>query len=62
MAAGNPYSFLNVNKPEITLPEDLDPYSPYVYERGRQNLQDFISNDWLQRDSEARFYVYSQEM
>ena len=62
MAAGNPYSFLNVNKPEITLPEDTDPYSPIVYETGRENLQDFISKDWLQRDSESRFYVYSQEM
>ena len=62
MAAGNPYSFLNVNKPEITLPEETDPYSPIVYETGRQNLQDFISKDWLQRDSESRFYVYSQEM
>ena len=34
MAAGNQYSFLNVNKPEITLPEDTDPYSNIVYETG----------------------------
>jgi uncharacterized protein (DUF1015 family) len=27
MADGNPYSFLHVDKPEIDLPEDIDPYS-----------------------------------
>jgi len=47
MAAGNPYSFLNVNKPEITLPEDTDPYSNLVYETGKKNLHKFIDNDWL---------------
>ena len=31
MAHGNQYSFLNVNKPEITLPEDTDPYADVVY-------------------------------
>ena len=31
MAAGNPYSFLNVKKPEITLPEETDPYADIVY-------------------------------
>jgi len=42
MAKGNPYSFLTVNKPEITLPEDTDPYSSLVYATGKSNLQDFI--------------------
>ena len=42
MAAGNPYSFLNVNKPEITLPESTDQYANIVYETGKKNLQDFI--------------------
>ena len=62
MAEGNQYSFLNVNKPEITLPMDTDPYAQIVYETGRKNLQDFISKGWLQRDDQARFYIYSQIM
>lgn len=62
MAAGNQYSFLNVNKPEITLPVDQDPYADIVYQAGRKNLFQFIENGWLERDSEARFYVYSQKM
>ena len=62
MAEGNQYSFLNVNKPEITLPQDQDPYADIVYQTGRKNLFQFIENGWLERDSEARFYVYSQTM
>ena len=62
MAAGNDYSFLRVNKPEITLPEETDPYSNVVYKTGRKNLLDFINKGWLQRDSESRFYIYAQVM
>ena len=51
-----------MNKPEITLPEDTDPYSNIVYETGRINLQDFIKEGWLEQDSDSRFYVYSQTM
>ena len=62
MAAGNPYSFLNVKKPEITLPEETDPYADIVYQRGRENLKNFIKKGWLEQDSVARFYIYSQTM
>jgi uncharacterized protein (DUF1015 family) len=42
MAFGNEYSFLHVNKPEIDLPADTDPYAEIVYETGRNNLASFI--------------------
>ena len=58
MAKGNPFSFLNVNKPEITLDEKTDPYSPMVYEAGKVNLQTFINRGWLEQDSDDRFYIY----
>lgn len=48
MADGNPMSFLNVNKPEITLPAETDPYADEVYTRGRENLQHFITQGYLQ--------------
>lgn len=51
-----------MNKPEITLPEDTNPYDRIVYDTGRKNLLDFISNGWLERDNQARFYIYSQVM
>ena len=38
MAEGNKYSFLRVNKPEIELPVDQDPYADVVYQKGRDNL------------------------
>ena len=60
MAHGNEYSFLHVNKPEIDLDEMIDPYNDQVYLTGRSNLLKFISNGWLERDSDSRFYVYSQ--
>ena len=62
MADGNEYSFLRVNRPEIELPLDQDPYADIVYKTGRQNLERFIKNGWLQKDTEARYYIYSQLM
>ncbi len=38
-ANGNPDSFLNVVKPEITLPADVNPYAVEVYAAGKQNFQ-----------------------
>ena len=32
-AAGRPWSFLHISKPEIDLPEATDPHAPQVYER-----------------------------
>eukprot|EP00347_Sterkiella_histriomuscorum_P011131 403373640 len=62
IAQGNPYSFLRVNKPEIDVPEGIDPYSQQVYQTGKRNLLKFISQGWLTRDQQSRFYVYSQTM
>ena len=47
MAQGNPMSFLNVNKPEITLPPETDPYADEVYTQGRANLESFIEQGFL---------------
>ena len=41
-AEGNPDSFLNVVKPEITLANDVDPYSDMVYQKGKHNFQDNV--------------------
>ena len=62
MADGNPMSFLNVNKPEITLPPETDPYDESVYQRGRENLEHFIDQGYLVQDSDARLYIYKQSM
>ncbi len=58
MAAENPISFLHINKPEIDLPEDVDPYSNAVYEKGHENLDDFIENGTLIQDEKECIYIY----
>lgn len=60
MAAENPLSFLHINKPEIDLPEDTDPYSELVYNTGRDNLQKFISDGTLVQDKKESIYIYRQ--
>ena len=51
-----------MNKPEIDLPEDLDPYDERVYYKGKENLQQFINNGWIQKEKDAIVYIYSQKM
>ncbi|MBN2461815.1 MAG: DUF1015 domain-containing protein [Candidatus Cloacimonetes bacterium] len=58
LAAGNPYSFLHVVKPEIDLPESIDIYDPRVYEKGRENLYRMIEEGILKQDPEYCFYLY----
>ena len=62
MAHGNPMSYLRVNKPEITLPPETDPYAEEVYTTGRANLLQFIESGYLVQDSAPRFYIYQQSM
>ena len=62
MAEGNPMSFLHVNKPEIDLDPETDPYADEVYQQGRQNLLPFISDGYLQQDDEETMYIYRQVM
>ena len=57
-ANGNPYSFLNVVKPEITLPPDTDPYSPEVYLTGKTNFQKLVDDGTFFQDEQDCLYVY----
>ncbi|MCB0292613.1 MAG: DUF1015 domain-containing protein [Calditrichaeota bacterium] len=61
-AAGNPYSFLHVNKPEIDLPQEINIYDRQVYEKGAENLQRLVADGILRRDEQPRFYIYKQVM
>jgi uncharacterized protein (DUF1015 family) len=58
LAENNPRSFLHVNKPEIDLPADVDPYSETVYQKGRDTLQQFIQNGWLVQEEDEAIYIY----
>ncbi len=57
-AAGRPYSFLHISKPEIDLDPAIDPHAPEVYAKAAENLQRLLREGVLQRDSEACYYAY----
>lgn len=61
-AEGNPHSFLHVVKPEIDLPEDLNPYDPSVYETGKSNFEKMVAEGWMEEDETPCFYIYQQNM
>ena len=61
-AAGNSYSFLNVVKPEITLPPGTDPYSREVYEAGRDNFRRLREEGVFSQDQSECLYIYELVM
>ena len=61
-AAGKPWSFLHISKPEIDLPQDIDPYDPAVYAKAAENLQRMIGAGVLVRDASPCYYAYRLTM
>src|SRR5687767_12603006 len=57
-AAGKPWSFLHISKPEIDLPPGTDPYSPQVYAKGAENLERMLREGILARDAAPAYYAY----
>ena len=57
-AAGRPWSFLHISKPEIDLPPKTDPYSPAVYAKGKENFERMQSEGVLVRDPQPCYYLY----
>jgi uncharacterized protein (DUF1015 family) len=58
LAAANPLSFLHVSRPEIDLPDGVDPYSDQVYELAAQNFERLMSLAPLVIEDDASFYLY----
>jgi uncharacterized protein (DUF1015 family) len=57
-AAGKPWSFLHISKPEIDLPPGADPYDAAVYAKGKENFDRMIEEGVLKQDSAPRYYLY----
>jgi uncharacterized protein (DUF1015 family) len=62
LAAGNPFSFFRISKPEVDLAATLDPCDPRVYARGKANFTKALSEGWLAKDPQPCFYLYRQVM
>jgi uncharacterized protein (DUF1015 family) len=60
MAAGNPYSFLHIGKPEIDLPPGTAIYSDAVYAKGKENFLRFLGEGTIAPDPTRNFYIYKQ--
>jgi uncharacterized protein (DUF1015 family) len=57
-AAGRPWSFLHVSKPEIDLAPGIDPHSAPVYAKAAENLARMLHSGVLVRDAAPAYYVY----
>ncbi|MBA3034786.1 MAG: DUF1015 family protein [Gammaproteobacteria bacterium] len=57
-AAGKPWSFLHVSRPEIDLAADINPYDPSVYAKAAENIDAMLAAGVLKRDSAPCYYAY----
>ncbi|MBI5659823.1 MAG: DUF1015 domain-containing protein [Nitrosomonadales bacterium] len=57
-AAGKPWSFLHISKPEIDLPAGTDPCAPEVYAKAAGNFGRMLAEGVLARDAAPCYYAY----
>lgn len=57
-AEGNLLSFLHVTKSEIDLPSVIDIHTEQVYQKAKENLQQFIDRHILFQDEKPCYYIY----
>ena len=62
LAAGKANTLLRVDRAEIDLPPDTDPYSDAVYEKARENFLALQKSGALIRETEPCLYLYQQRM
>lgn len=54
----NPYSFLQIDLPEVFLKQDEKEDSPIKYEYAKKYLEKLINEDVLKKDKEVSYYIY----
>lgn len=62
MAAGNPYSFLHISRAEIDLPQQENQYDISVYEKAKENIEDFLKDGVFIKEEKPALYLYRQIM
>jgi uncharacterized protein (DUF1015 family) len=62
LAAGKPHSLLHVDRAEIDLPPETNPYSDAVYAKAKENFAALQRAGVLVRETEPCLYVYQQQM
>jgi uncharacterized protein (DUF1015 family) len=61
-AKGNSFSFLHITKAEIDLPDGTDLHSQAVYDKAKENLQEFIKQGTIFKEEKPCYYVYQLVM
>ena len=59
---GNPLSFLNIDRAETGLADEVDTYDPKVYERAQQLLTGQIADGTYIQDEKPCYYLYELTM
>lgn len=60
--AGNPLSFLNIDRAETQFPDDVDTYDPRVYAKAKELLEAEIADGTFVTDEEENYYLYRLTM
>ena len=58
LAANDPLSFLHVSRPEIDLPDTIDPHSDQVYRKASENFEKLIEECPLETETAPSIYLY----
>lgn len=58
----DPYHFYHVTRSEIDLPENVDVHSIQVYEKAKENLDEFVNQKIMVQDKEPCYYIYELVM
>ncbi|HDK7137477.1 TPA: DUF1015 domain-containing protein [Clostridium botulinum] len=58
----NPYSFLHIDRAEIDLNKDINPYDQKVYDKARENLNNMINKELFIKEEKPMLYIYSLNM
>jgi uncharacterized protein (DUF1015 family) len=58
----NPHSLMHVDRAEIDLPRDVNPYSPEVYAKALEKFKELQADGSLIRESDRCVYLYQQVM
>lgn len=62
MVKDKPWSFLHVDKAEVDLPVGTDIYSPEVYAKAKENLDNMVANGVMGQDLLPNLYIYRLTM
>ena len=60
--AGNPDSFLNIDRPETQFPQGTDIYAKEVYQKAHDLLWEKVADGSLLRDERRCYYIYELTM